>query len=354
MMSNENKSASCQQSRMMKALRREPTDCTPIWMMRQAGRYMQEYREVREKTSFLDLCQNPSLCAEVMITAVERLDVDAAIIFSDLLPILQPMGMELEFQKGEGPVIHNPVRSLEDCENLRPLDDPQELGFVYETVRLTRAALRPELPLIGFSGAPFTLASYAIEGGASRNYVHVKKMMHGKSGLWDVIMSRLADAVAKYLIEQIKSGADIVQIFDSWAGCLSVSDYARFVKPYSAEAIRRVKEFSPETPVIHFATGNPMLLPEIREAGGDCIGADWRIDLDDAWDLIGRDRSIQGNLDPAVLLGAREEIEASAARVLRQAAGRPGHVFNLGHGILKETPVQNAIDLVKIVRDLSS
>ncbi|MDO4573985.1 MAG: uroporphyrinogen decarboxylase [Planctomycetia bacterium] len=346
------KTAACWNSRMMKALRREPVDVPPVWMMRQAGRYMAEYREVREQTTFLELCKNPDRCAEVMLTAVEKLDVDAAIIFSDLLLILEAMGMELEFSQGEGPVFHNPVSDASQVDNLRELDDPSVLGYVYETVRKTRAGLHSERPLIGFAGAPFTLASYAIEGGASRNYLRTKKLMYTDPVAWDTVMGRLARGVSAYLIEQIRAGADILQLFDSWVGCLGVYDYERFVLPYSRQIINAVKRFSPDTPVIHFATGNPALLRSIRNAGGDCIGIDWRIELDVAWDAVGHDRSIQGNLDPAILLTDPLTIREQVARLRKQVAHRPGFVFNLGHGIHKETPVENARELVKWVREL--
>lgn len=339
----------CFQSRMMKALRREPVDRTPIWMMRQAGRYMAEYRAVREQGSFLDLCRNPDLCAEVMLTAVEKLGVDAAIIFADLLPILQEMGLDLEFQKGEGPVLQNAIHDASRIENLRPLEDVQALGYVYETVRKTRAGLDEKLPLIGFAGAPFTLASYAIEGRASRNYLEVKTMMYTAPDAWDQVMSRLSEAVGAYLCAQIDAGADVVQLFDSWVGCLSPRDYIRFVQPYSARVVNQVKSHSPETPVIHFTTGNPMLLPAVAAAGGDCIGADWRIEPAAAWAMIGEDRAFQGNLDPAVLLADENEMRRQTEAILHQVGNRPGFIFNLGHGVHQETPVENAVKLVKIV-----
>lgn len=338
---------------MMKALRREPVDCTPIWMMRQAGRFMQEYRAVRERGTFLGLCHNPELCAEVMLTAVEKLNVDAAIIFSDLLPILQEMGMDLEFQKGEGPVLHNAIHDASRVENLRPLEDVHALDFVFETVRKTRAGLNENLPLIGFAGAPFTLASYAIEGRASRNYLEVKTMMLTQPEAWNCVMTRLSEAVTAYLIGQIDAGADVIQLFDSWVGCLSPRDYERFVQPYSRFVIERVKAHSPETPVIHFTTGNPMLLPAVSAAGGDCIGADWRIEPADAWSMIGHDRAFQGNLDPAILLAEPNEIRRQVRQVLAQVGHRPGHIFNLGHGVHQQTPVEHAIELVKIVHELT-
>ncbi len=334
---------------MMKALRREPVDCTPIWLMRQAGRYMGEYREVRATTGFLELCRNPVLCAEVMLTAVSRLGVDAAIIFSDLLPILQPMGMDLEFAAGEGPVIHNAIQDATRVDTLRELDDPQTLDFVYETVRLTRADLAENIPVIGFSGAPFTLASYAVEGGSSRDYARTKKIMYGDAGAWDALMSRLSRAITVYLAEQIKAGAQIVQLFDSWVGCLGVADYEHYVMPYVARIISALKAEFPDTPVINFATGNPMLLPAITRAGGDCIGVDWRIEIGTAWDMIGQDRAVQGNLDPMTLLSSPDVFRPHVARIMDQVGGRPGHIFNLGHGIHKTTPVEHAIALIDMV-----
>lgn len=338
-------------SLFMKACRREPTERTPIWLMRQAGRYMPEYRAVREKTTFLELCKNPGLCAEVMITAVSRLGVDAAIIFSDLLPILEPMGLDLEFAHGEGPVIHNPVREGEDVDRVRELDSIDSLHFVMETVKLTRAGLPDSIPVIGFAGAPFTLASYAVEGGASRSYLHTKTLMYRDEAAWAALMARLVRAVARYLNAQIAAGAQAVQLFDSWVGCLGPEDYRRFVLPYTKALIAAIV---PGVPVIHFATGNPALLPLLAEAGGNVIGIDWRIELDDAWKAIGHDRAIQGNLDPLVLLADRKEIRLRAQDILRRAAQRPGHIFNLGHGVLPQTPVDNVIALVEAVKDLSS
>ena len=335
----------------MRACRRQSVERTPIWLMRQAGRYMSEYRAVREKMTFLELCKNPALCAEVMITAVNRLGVDAAIIFADLLPMLEPMGLDLEFTAGDGPVIHNPLRTAADVERFRELDSVEPLSFVIETVRLTRAGLPNEMPVIGFAGAPFTLASYAIEGGSSRNYTHAKSLMFRDSGAWDAIMSRLARAVTRYLNAQIAAGAQAVQLFDSWVGCLSPADYRRFALPYTKAIIDGI---TPGVPVIHFATGNPALLPLVAEAGGDVIGIDWRIDLDDAWRAVGHDRAVQGNLDPAVLLAKPDEIRRGAKDVLDRAAGRAGHIFNLGHGILQQTPVENVLRLIDAVRELSA
>jgi len=337
-------------SLMMRAARRQPVERTPVWLMRQAGRYMAEYRAVRAKTTFLELCKNPALSAEVMCTAVERLKVDAAIIFSDLLPILEPMGFDLEFAAGEGPLIHNPVRSAADVDRVCELADVTPLGYVMETVTATRAAVDERLPVIGFAGAPFTLASYAVEGGASRNYLHAKAMMLSDRGAWDALLGKLARAVARYLNAQIDAGAQIVQIFDSWVGCLGPDEYRRYVLPHSRAIIEAIR---PGTPVIHFATGNPALLPVLREAGGDVIGIDWRVRLDDAWQAVGHDKAVQGNLDPAVLLTTPDEIRRQVQTILDQAGGRPGHIFNLGHGVHKETPVENAIALVEAVKELS-
>ena len=336
-------------SPFMKACRREPCERVPVWLMRQAGRYMREYREVRAKTTFLELCRNPELCAEVMITAVERLGVDAAIIFADLLPILEPMGLELEFAAGEGPVIHNPLREPSDVDRVVELESVESLDFVIETVRRTRAGIPPAMPLIGFAGAPFTLASYAIEGGSSRNYLYTKTLMYRDPGAWHELMQRICGSVARYLNAQIAAGVQAVQLFDSWVGCLGTEDYRRFVLPHTKALIERIMV---GTPVIHFATGNPALLPLMAEAGGDVIGIDWRIDLDRAWRQVGSDRAVQGNLDPAVLLADHETIRREAKRILDQAAGRPGHIFNLGHGVLPQTPVENVIALVEAVHEL--
>jgi uroporphyrinogen decarboxylase len=337
-------------SAFMKACRGEPTDFTPIWLMRQAGRYMPEYRAVREKTAFLELCKNPKLSSEVMCQAVDYLGVDAAIIFSDLLPILEPMGMELEFSTGDGPVIHNPVRESADVDRVVELESTDALHFVIETVAQTRADLPDDLPLIGFAGAPFTLASYAIEGGSSRSYLHTKTLMYRDPAAWRALMGRLARSVTVYVNAQIAAGVQVVQLFDSWAGCLAPADYRRFVLPFMKEIIAGV---TPGVPVISFATGNPQLLPLLTEAGPQVVGVDWRIDLATAWEMVGHDRAVQGNLDPLVLLADREEIAARAKAILDQAAGRPGHVFNLGHGVLPQTPPENARALVEIVHELS-
>ena len=311
---------------------------------------MSEYREVRARTSFLELCKTPSLAAEVTVTAVERLNVDAAIIFADILLILEPLGIELEFAAGEGPVIHNPVRVPSDVNRLHELEDANALEFVYEAIRQTRRALKPDIPLIGFCGAPFTLASYLIEGGGSKNYVHTKRLMYDDAGAWHSMMALISRALAKYLNAQIEAGAQAVQLFDSWVGCLSPDDYREFVLPHTQNVIRNVV---PGVPVIHFGTGTATLLESMREAGGDVLGLDWRVRLDEGWQRVGHDVAIMGNLDPVVLFANQDALRAQARRILDQAEGRAGHIFNLGHGILPETPVENVIALVEMVHELS-
>jgi len=335
----------------MRACRREPVPHTPIWLMRQAGRYMREYRDVRAQTSFLELCKTPSLAAEVTVTAVERLGVDAAIIFADILLIIEPMGIDLKFESGEGPVIHNPVRNASDVNRLLELEDVGALEFVNEAIRQTRRALKPDIPLIGFCGAPFTLASYMIEGGGSKNYVHTKRLMYDDPGAWHAMMSLLSRGLSKYLNGQIEAGAQAVQLFDSWVGCLSPDDYRQFVLPHTRSVIRNVKA---GVPVLHFGTGTAMLLELMREAGGDVIGLDWRVGLDEGWQRIGHDVAVMGNLDPVSLFAKQDVLRAQAKRVLDQAGGRAGHIFNLGHGILPETPVENVIALVEMVHEMSA
>jgi uroporphyrinogen decarboxylase len=330
------------------ACRREPVPFTPIWLMRQAGRYMPEYRAVREKLGFLELCKSPDAAAEVTITAAERLGVDAAIIFADILLVLEPMGVGVEFTRGDGPAIARPVRTAADVDRLREVD-VAELGFVFEAVRRARAALR--VPLIGFAGAPFTLASYLIEGGGSRTYARTKALMFGDPGAWRALMDRLVRAVAAYLNAQIAAGAQAVQLFDSWVGCLAPADYRTHVLPHVRALMSAL---TPGTPVIHFGTDTAGLLEAMRAAGGDVIGIDWRIDLDAAWTRVGHDVAVQGNLDPLALLAPIPEIRARAEAILGQAAGRPGHVFNLGHGIVPQTPVDHVRALVDAVHELSA
>jgi len=335
----------------LQACRRAPTPFTPIWLMRQAGRYMAEYRAVREKFGFLELCHHPEAAAEVTVTAVERLGVDAAIIFADILLVLEPLNVGLQFSAGDGPVLQRPVRSPEDVARLGPYDVDDALAFVYEAVRRARQGLAGRVPLIGFSGAPFTLASYLIEGGGSRQYVRTKSFMYEHPAAWNALLGLLAGLINAYLRGQIAAGADAVQLFDSWVGCLSPDDYRRMVLPHSRAAMEGLSSLAP---VIHFGTDTGGLLPLMREAGGDVIGVDWRVDLGNAWSAIGFDRAIQGNLDPVTLFASPEQIRRQAAAILARAARRPGHIFNLGHGILPETPVDHVRALVDAVHELSS
>lgn len=333
------------------ACRRQPTPYTPIWLMRQAGRYMAEYRAVRERFGFLELCHHPEAAAEVTVTAVERLGVDAAIIFADILLLLEPLGVGLAFAAGDGPTLSRPVREADDVRRLREYDVDDALAYVYQAVRAARAGLGGRVPLIGFAGAPFTLASYLIEGGGSRQYARTKTFMYQQPGAWHDLMALLARLVNRYLHGQIAAGAEALQLFDSWVGCLSPDDYRTYVLPHSRAALDGL---SPLAPVIHFGTGTTGLFPLLREAGGDVIGVDWRIDLDAAWSLIGHDRAVQGNLDPIALLGPLEHVREQARRILDRAASRPGHIFNLGHGILPQTPVDHARALVEMVHEMSS
>jgi uroporphyrinogen decarboxylase len=343
---DERNSAILNDSVFMRACRRERVPYTPVWLMRQAGRYMPEYRDVRAKHSFLELCKNSALAAEVTVTAVERLNVDAAIIFADILLPLEPLGAGLEYIKGDGPCIRNPVRTTADLERLKPVEVEDSLGYVLEAIRLARGSLKTDIPLIGFAGAPFTLASYLIEGGASRNYEHTKTLMYNEPESWHRLMERLSAISADYLNAQIKAGVQAVQLFDSWVGCLNKQDYRDFVMPHVKSVIGSLGN---SVPVIHFGTGNSHLLTSMREAGGDVIGVDWRVNIGEAWDEIGYDVAIQGNLDPVVLLAHPREIISRAHAIMDQTAGRPGHIFNLGHGVLQTTPVENAKALVEAV-----
>lgn len=333
------------------ACRREPTSFTPVWLMRQAGRYMEEYRKLRAQYGFLELCKKPDLATEITVTPVEKLNVDAAILFADILLILEPMGVGLEYSKGDGPVIHRPVRSGKDVDGLNEFDVESELAFVYEAVKKIRKELKNKVPLIGFAGAPFTLASYLIEGSGSRNYIHTKKLFYSAPEAWKRLMERLTKVIGEYLNCQIAAGAQAVQIFDSWAGCLTPSDYEQFVQPYTKAVIDAV---TPGVPVINFSTGTSGSLKQVRAAGGDVIGLDWRINLDEGWATVGHDIAVQGNLDPVALFAAPKEIKSRVAEILRRAGGRPGHIFNLGHGVLPETPVDHVIAMVDAVHELSA
>ncbi|HLW69859.1 MAG TPA: uroporphyrinogen decarboxylase [Candidatus Binataceae bacterium] len=337
-------------SPFMRACRREAAPYTPIWLMRQAGRYMPEYRRVRAQNTFLEMCLRPELATEVTVTAARRLGVDAAIIFADILLPLIPMRVGLSYESGDGPVIERPLRSLEQLEQIPPVNAEESLGFVGEAIRLVKRELGESMPLIGFAGAPFTLASYLIEGGASRQYQATKTLMYREPATWHRLMSTLAGVTVDYLKMQIAAGADAIQLFDSWVGSLGPDDYRRFVLPHTHSVIAAVRGL---VPVIHFGTITGNLLELMREAGGNVIGLDWRVDLDEAWRRLGPDVAVQGNLDPVALFAEPAEIRRRAQLILDQAANRPGHIFNLGHGILPKTPVDNVIALIDAVHDLS-
>jgi uroporphyrinogen decarboxylase len=333
--------------RFLRACRREPVDVTPVWFMRQAGRYMPQYRALRERYGLLDICRSPELAVEVTLQPINEIDVDAAIIFSDLLLPLEPMGLPFSFVKGEGPSFDNPLKSEADIDRLRAIDPREELRHVLDAIRLAREALDGRVPLIGFAGAPFTLASYAIEGGPSRDFAKTKSLMYGHPDAWHRLCELLAGVVSEFLLAQVNAGAQVIQVFDSWVGSLNAADYREFVLPHSKRILDAVKATG--VPTIHFGTGTSNILPDMAEAGGDVVGADWRIPLDDAWQLIGEDRAIQGNLDPTSLLGPRHRLFRAAEDVLRRAGGRPGHIFNLGHGILPMTPVHHVQALARFV-----
>ena len=319
--------------------------------MRQAGRYLPEYRAMRRRFGFLELCKNPEAAAEVTLQPVGRLGVDGAILFADILLIVEPLGVGLEFAKGAGPVIRRPVRSERDIARLGRIDVDSAVPFVFETVRRVRQALAGRVPLIGFAGAPFTVASYVVEGGPSREYLHTKRLMYEEPEAWHRLMELLAEATARYLNGQIAAGAQAVQLFDSWVGVLAPDDYRAFVMPHTQALVRAL---TPGVPVIHFGTGTAALLPLLRAAGGDVIGLDWRVDLDAGWAAVGHDVAVQGNLDPAVLLAKPPYIRQRVKDILDRAGGRPGHIFNLGHGVLQETPVEHVKALVEMVHELSA
>jgi uroporphyrinogen decarboxylase len=342
---------SAPESRFVRACKSQPVDSTPVWFMRQAGRYMAEYRAVRKQHSLIEICKKPSLAAEVTITAAEALGVDAAIIFADLLLPLEVMGLPFRFAAGEGPVIERPLRSAEDVAHLRT-DRAGELGYVSEAIRQVANHFGAKLSVIGFCGAPFTLASYMIEGGGSRNYIHTKKMMYNSPATWAELMDKLVAVVAEYAAEQVRAGADAIQIFDSWVGCLSVEDYRRYVLVPVTELVKRLQ--NSHVPVIYFGTDTAALLTSMKETGAEVIGLDWHIPLDEGWRSMDYGVAVQGNLDPVVLFADWKEIKSRAKDILLRANGRPGHIFNLGHGILPETPVENVKALAEFVREHSA
>jgi uroporphyrinogen decarboxylase len=336
--------------RFVRACLLQPVDITPVWFLRQAGRYMPEYQAVRKHHSLLEICKNPELAAEVTITAAEKLDVDAAIIFADLLLPLESMGLDFEFLAGEGPVIHHPVRTAADVDRLR-VDRVEDLGYVADALKKVVTHFHDRIGIIGFCGAPFTLASYMIEGGGSRNYVFTKSMMYRESSAWRALLEKLAAVLVEYAAQQVEAGADAIQIFDSWAGSLSPSDYRDFVLPVTTEVVRKVQALG--VPVVYFGVDTATLLPSMRETGADVIGLDWRVPLDEGWSAVGRTTAVQGNLDPILLFAEEDLLRERVRQVLEQAGGRPGHIFNLGHGIVPGTPVENVQRVVQYVREMS-
>lgn len=335
-------------SRFLDACRRRPTDVRPVWFMRQAGRYLKPYREIRAKHTILEICKRPDLASQVTLQPVEILDVDAAIIFADLLLPVEPMGLKLEFRTGEGPHIDNPVRDSNDVDSLS-ISNTDDLGYVGESIQLVTRALAGKVPVIGFTGAPFTLASYMIEGGPSKNFLNTKRLMYSDETLWRRLMGKIVDVLGPFAIMQVASGARAIQVFDSWVGALSPDDYVRYVAPYSRALIERIR--STGVPVIHFGTGASGFFRELHAAGGDVMGVDWRVNIDQAWMDISYRSAVQGNLDPAALFAPLPELKAKIHELLKRTGTRPGHIFNLGHGILPETPVENVKATVQIVRD---
>jgi uroporphyrinogen decarboxylase len=333
--------------RFLKACRREPVDVTPVWFMRQAGRYMADYRELRRRYSLLEICRQPDLAVAVTLQPVEVIDVDAAILFSDLLVPFTPMGLDFDFVKGEGPSIENPIRSAADVDRLQRFEPREALGHVLESIRLLREELTGRVPLIGFGGAPFTLAAYAIEGGPSTSYARTKAFMYSQPEAWHRLCDRFATMMADYLKAQVEAGVQALQVFDSWAGALGRADYREFALPHTKTIFDTLKDVG--VPTIHFGVNTTAILREIREAGGDVIGLDWRQPLDEGWAVIGHDRGVQGNLDPTLLLGPEDRLLAGADDVLRRAGGRAGHIFNLGHGVLPNTPLERVQALARHV-----
>ncbi len=334
----------------LRACRKEPTEYTPIWLMRQAGRYLKEYRNIRKKFDFLTMCKIPDLAAEITLQPVEKLGVDAAIIFSDILLPLEKMGIRLEYSQGDGPKIHNPVRTEKEIESLRIIEPEEDLPFVLEAIKKVSKELNGKLPLIGFAGGPFTMASYIIEGGHTRNFIKTKKLMYHNSDYWHLLMKKLSEVTVRYLNAQIRSGVQAIQLFDSWIGYLNPKDYADFVLPHSNYVFSEIEK---GIPTIHFATGSSALLKLMQKAGGNVIGIDWRIDLGEAWKHLEYKVGIQGNLDPVTLFAPLPILKNRIKEILASADNRNGHIFNLGHGILPRTPVKNVIALVETVHEFS-
>jgi uroporphyrinogen decarboxylase len=335
-------------SRFLRACRGEPVDRTPVWLMRQAGRYMSEYRALRAKHEMLSIIKQPELACQVTMQPIEAFDLDAAIIFADILPPLEALGLRVGFQAGEGPIVYNPVRDEADVLALPSPDIQEATSFTLEAIRLARRELEGRgLPLIGFSGAPFTLACYSVEGGSSRDFTLTKRLMMGRPDVWRQLMDKLTGLVGGYLRAQAEAGAQALQLFDTWAGLLSPEDYQEFALPYNQAVIRETSRTG--VPVIYFSTGTDGMLELVAESGAGVIGIDWRIDLAEAWRRLGPGVAIQGNLDPVALLGDWPALQRRAAAVLQSAGGRPGHIFNLGHGVLRDTSPDNVRRLVDFV-----
>lgn len=334
-------------NRFVRACLRQPVDRTPVWFLRQAGRYMEEYREVRKHHTLVEICKQPELAAEVTITAAEKLDVDAAIIFADLLLPLEPMGLDFEFQAGEGPVVHHPVRNAEDVKALR-IDRAADLAYVARAIEKVAAHFGQRLGIIGFCGAPYTLASYMIEGGGSKNYIETKKLMYSDPTAWSSLLDKLVTVLTEYCRLQVEAGADVIQIFDSWVGSLSLTDYRAYAFEASTRLVRAVQALG--VPVIYFGVETAGLLGQMAETGADVIGLDWRQPLDVGWAAVGHGHAVQGNLDPITLFAPLEVLEERVKEILRAAGGRPGHIFNLGHGIVPGTPVENVQAVVDMVK----
>jgi len=337
--------------RYLRACKKESVDCTPVWIMRQAGRYLEEYRAVRTKHSFIDVCKTPELAVEITLQPVRRFELDAAIIFADILLPLEKMGIDFEFTKDDGPRINNTVRARADVEKIRAINPMEEMAYLMDAIRMVKRELNGKVPLIGFSGAPFTLASYITEGGGSRNYQYTKAMMYQEPATWHLLMEKLTDMVIVYLNDQIKAGVQAVQVFDSWVGCLSQADYREFVLPHQK---RLMASLDSSAPHVHFAFNASHLLRLIQEAGGDVIGLDWRIEIDAAWKALNYEGGVQGNLDPVALYGSREYIKRRVQEILDKAENRNGHIFNLGHGILPTAPIDNVKYMIDIVHELSA
>jgi uroporphyrinogen decarboxylase len=344
-------------SRFVRACLRQPVDRTPVWLLRQAGRYMPEYMAVRKHHTLLEICRTPQIASEVTITAAERLGVDAAIIFADLLLPFTPMGVDFEFLAGEGPVVHSPIRTLEQIQALRT-DRVEDLRYVAQAIEKVAhhfsspRADGDQLGIIGFCGAPFTLASYMIEGGSSRNYIETKRMMYSDRAAWPLLMEKLVDVLVAYAAQQVEAGADVIQIFDSWAGALGVTDYREYCLKPTTELVRRIQQLG--VPVIYFGVDTASLLSTMRETGADVIGLDWRVPLAEGWKSLGDGCAVQGNLDPITLFAPEDVLRARVREVIDAAAGRPGHIFNLGHGIVPGTPVENVIRTVEWVKEFGA